>query len=110
MNTQREGFLTVDQMMNYYPLLTVIFDVAFNTLKTMELSQEDIQQLKLEANTFFKSIIHSPIGFSDDYEELSEEAQEEQCKQVGSLLYFASVMNLLAESINQISATDNHLN
>lgn len=107
---KQEGFLTTSQMMDYYPLLTVIFDVAFNTLKRTPMDKESIQQLKLETDTFHKMILSQARSFSDDYESLPEAEQETQCKQVGSMIFFASVMNLLAQAINHIPTTESNLN
>lgn len=104
---QKDDFLTTDQMMDYYPLLTVIFDVASNVLMGTPLEADSKQQVKLELNTLYKSIMSNEIGFSDDYEDLTEEEQEKQCKVVGSYLYLGSLLNMFARKIDKAPVIEN---
>ncbi|QIM62186.1 hypothetical protein A1D29_02045 [Pasteurellaceae bacterium Orientalotternb1] len=99
-NTNDE-FLDVGQMMDYYPLLTVMFDVASDVLMKTAMEADTKQQFKLELNTLYKSIMSNAKGFSENYDDLSDDEQEAECKAVGSYLYFASLMRMFAKKVEQ---------
>ena len=94
--------INAERMKDYFPLLTVIFEVAFDVLAKTPFDEASRKQLILETTTFFNAMKANIRGFPDNYDELTEEEQEAECKRVGSFIFFGGVMGLLAEAIKKM--------
>ncbi|QPB42674.1 hypothetical protein [Rodentibacter haemolyticus] len=99
--------LTIQEMMDFYPLLTVIFDTASDVLMNTAMDSDSKQQLRLEIDTFYRSIMNTAPDFSPNYNELSEDEQEAECKVIGSFVYFASLMGMFSRKIETTGKQSN---
>lgn len=94
--------ISAEQMKDYFPLLTVIFEVAFDVLARTPFDEASRKQLILETTTFFNAMKANVRGFPDNYDELSDEEQVAELQRVGSFIFFGGMMGLLAEAIKKM--------
>lgn len=91
-------FLTIEEMAAQYPLLTVLFDVASDTLKQTPMTAEQKAQFKQEMGDFFK-VMKSAFIRNADLDSMTEEEQQAEWDKLQAFIYLGSFLKLFVRKV-----------